>query len=291
MNYFTKKIEVIHKLKAFLDSKGFYEVLTPIIRKDAGSLIPRIKLEKSSQALRDSHELQLRYLLSEYKSIYEIGYCFRSESEDSAATNAQEFLLMELFSSRHNLKDLKELTKQFISYYMPDAIFFEISIAEQIKLNLGIDLFVDSEDILVRKLKEIYEDYNFDYDYEYILHYIETEIEPLSKGKIVFFTDYPECTTSYAKIDKGHVISRFELFADGLELANGFDDECDPDLFFSRNSELPIFPKEENAIIEGLLSGDLPSHSSGVGIGIERLCMYLFDRKNISDFSFISDCF
>ena len=290
MNLFLQKMNVVRDLKEFLNEQGFQEVLTPVLRKNHGTLIPRIQLI-NGQALRDSHELQLRYLLSEYNSIYEIGSCFREESEENTSTNSREFLLMELFTSKHSLLDLKELTKQFLLRQKPDTVFYEISIAECIKNQFNIDLFHEDQEILIRKLKKIYPHENFLYDYEYVLHYIKKEIEPLSQGKVVFLIDYPECTCSYAKIKKGNIISRFELFADGLELANGFDDECSPESFIARNECLPIFQNEEETIVKCLSSSLLPANSAGVGIGIERLCMFLFESDEITDFAFPSKAF
>lgn len=287
MNHFKQKISLICDLKQFLESRGFNEVLTPVLRKDSGSLIKRISVA-TGDALRDSHELQLRYLLSDYDSVYEIGSCFRDEV---AETKAQEFLLMELFSSKHSLNDLMELTKQFILQQKPEIVFEQISIAGLIGNEFGIDLFSGQQELLFQKLKQKYSQEHFDYDYKYVIHYIEEEVEPLSKGKVVFLTNYPECTCSYANIKKGDVINRFELFADGLELANGFEDECSPQRFRERNSLLPIFKKEEETILRMLSDGSLPSKSAGVGIGIERLCMFLLDSKNIVDFAFPSDDF
>ncbi len=292
MNCFAKKTEIIVKMQQFLNSYGFKEVRTPVLRRDAGDLIKRIKLEDDfPYALRDSHELQLRWLLTEFDSVYEVGSCFRHETADKSATNISEFMLMELFTSKYNLAQIKELVKEFILSVKPNTTFEEISISCHIKENIGIDLMTEPQETLYEHLKRHYADKSFENDYEYVLYYIETEIEPLSNGKVVFFTDYPECTCSYADIGRGNVIKRFELFANELELANGFDDECDAARFMERNKELPIFPKEENAIAEALESGKLPSASAGVGIGIERLCMFLYDVSDISEFSFTSDAF
>lgn len=292
MNYFAEKTEVIAKLQDFLNHCGFKEVHTPVLRRDVGQLIKRIKLEGDySYALRDSHELQLRWLLTKFDSVFEIGSCFRHETAEKSATNTGEFLLMELFTSKYNLGQIQELVSKFILFLKPDTFFEEISIADHIKKHIGIDLLTESQETLYQRLKKCYPALSFENDYEYVLHYIETEIEPLSKGKVVFFTDYPECTCSYADIKQGQVIKRFELFADGLELANGFDDECDAARFRLRNEALPIFPEEEKAIADALEAGKLPSASAGVGIGIERLCMFLYGVDNIKMFSFMSDAF
>lgn len=292
MSYFAKKLEIILKMQQFLNKYGFYEVRTPTLRRDAGDLIKRIKLESGiSYALRDSHELQLRWLLTEFDSVYEIGSCFRHEMADTSTTNISEFMLMELFTSKYNLNQIKDLVKEFIHSIKSDTVFDEISIADYIKDNIKIDLMTESQESLYSYLKKLYADKLFDNNYEYVLHYIETEIEPLSTGKVVFFTDYPECTCSYANIVRGNVVNRFELFANGLELANGFDDECNAERFRKRNEELPVFPKEENAIATALENGILPSASSGVGIGIERLCMFLYGVDDINEFSFTSNFF
>lgn len=289
MSLFMDKMCIAKELKTFLEIQGFWEVSTPVFRKDIGKAIRRIRVE-GGMALRDSHELQLRYLLSEKNAVFEIGSCFREEAEDKKQTNAKEFLLMELFTIEHDLKALMELIKKFIAKYKGNVVFKEISIAERIKVDLGIDLFSDPQDVLYEKLKKEYLCKEWK-DYQYVEQYIRDSIEPLSKNEIVFFTEYPECTCSYANILRGNVISRFELFADGIELANGFDDECNSERFLRRNAEFPLFSTEEKWIAECLEKGILPSKSSGVGIGIDRLCMFLYDIKDINKFSFPTNIF
>lgn len=284
-----EKMYITKELKKFLEIQGFYEVSTPVLRKDIGKVIRRIKVA-GEMALRDSHELQLRYLLSEKNAVYEIGSCFREEEEDKKQTNAKEFLLMELFTTKHDLKALMELIKEFIVKYKENVVFTEISIAEYIKRDLGLDLFSDSQDLLYEKLKKVYPSKPWG-NYKYVEQYIRDYIEPLSKNKVVFFTEYPECTCSYADILQGNVIKRFELFADGIELANGFDDECNSERFMQRNAEIPLFSKEEKCIAECLEKGILPSKSSGVGIGIDRLCMFFYGKNDINEFSFPADIF
>ncbi len=292
MNYFDKKMEVTISLKRFLEKYGFAEVSTPVMRRDGGDFIHRIKVQDIDRYLRDSHELQLRWLLTSSKSVYEIGPCFRLEDTNKSDTNMTEFLLMELFTSKYDLSSLKGIVKSFIESQKPHTVFEEISISEHIKEQFGIDLsYNGSQEKLYAKLKERYGDMQFKFGFEYVMHYIETEIEVLSRGKVVFFTDYPECTCSYANIKCGDIISRFELFTDGLEIANGFDDECNAERFIVRNKEAPIFNNEELATANALRENKLPCASAGVGIGIERLCMFLFGINDISEFSFPSKSF
>ena len=244
-------------------------------------------------SLRDSHELQLRNLLSVYNSLYEIGQCFRDESLEDYKTNSKEFLLMELFTKEKTLYELKKLIQNFILIFKPEIKFKNISIAEHIFKEFQIDLYTQSQNLLYDKLKKLYSELDLK-NYEYVLHYIEENIEPMSKNCVVFFYDYPECTCSYANIkgnEKSNVISRFELFANEIEIANGFDDECNEERFRERNKEYPLFEREEHCIIEGLKDGSLPRKSAGIGIGIERLCMFLFNESDINIFKYPSNEF
>ncbi len=290
MNLYIKKIFLIKSLKAFLEENGFTEVITPTLRRDGGKIIERVPL-KDEYFLRDSHELQLRALLSCYPCVYEIGSCFRNEDTNKKSTNLFEFLLMELFSSKHNLSDLMSLTKEFLWKQRPDIDFVEISVAESIRADTGVNLFCEPQENLYAFFRRKYGSSKFDYDFEYVEHYIDTELVPLSRGKIVFFTQYPECLCSYANILGGNVTSRFELFANGIELANAFDDECCVDRFIQRNKDLPLFEREEKLIANMLKEEKLPTHSAGIGIGIERLCMFLCNGAKITDFSFPFDSF
>ena len=244
MNLFLQKMNVVRDLKEFLNEQGFQEVLTPVLRKNPGTLIPRIQLI-NGQALRDSHELQLRYLLSEYNSIYEIGSCFREESEENTSTNSREFLLMELFTSKHSLLDLKELTKQFLLRQKPDTVFYEISIAECIKNQFNIDLFHEDQEILIRKLKKIYPHENFLYDYEYVLHYIKKEIEQVK---------------SYVDIEQAR-------FGNTLKVIYDIDETN------IKSPSLIIQPLVENAILHGILPMDNKNY------GIVKVSVKNLDSK------------
>lgn len=286
MNPYMKKMSVINELRKFFESKGFQEVCTPILRYDAGNLIRRKRVD-GNLALRDSHELTLRYLLAFYSSIFEIGSCFRYEQENSP-TNLPEFLLLESFTTCHNLDALQAMCKEILFEFCPATLVETVSIAAYIEKNLKIDLYDEPQEKLYEKLRQLYPDFPFRHEYEYVFHYIEKEIQPLSKGKALFLKDYPECTCSYAKIIRGSVINRFELFANNLELANAFEDEGNPEALLERNRELPLFPNEERAIADALRNGVIPARSYGLGIGIERLCMHIFNSADIRDFAFPS---
>ena len=142
-----------------------------------------------------------------------------------------EFLLMELFSSKHDLNDLMSLIKAFLWERRPDIDFAEISVAKSIRADTGVDIFHEPQENLYAFLRRKYGDSKFDHDFKYVEHYVDTELVPLSRGKVVFFTQCPECLCSYANILEGDVTARFELFANKIELANAFEDECCVDRF------------------------------------------------------------
>jgi lysyl-tRNA synthetase class 2 len=291
ISYYKEKISLISQLRDCFNKKGFTELITPVLRQGTGDIIKRVPVE-SFGYLRDSHELQLRYALSIYDSVYEIGSCFRHE-EAGSNTNMSEFLLMEVFSSQYSIEDLCNSLRELL-HQLNNVITIEsMSVSGYIEDKLKIDLFTQPQKLLFDTLRGKYPKAKFNYGYEYVNLFISEEIEPLTKGKFIFLKDYPECTCSYAKIIGGEsssVVNRVELFANCLEIANGFDDECNADRFLKRNNP-PIFENEELVTALALETGVLPKSSAGLGIGIERLCMALYGIENINQLQYISDKF
>lgn len=115
-------------------------------------------------------------------------------------------------------------------------------------------------------------------------------IEPtLGRGCMTFIRDYPPSQAALARVCPGPppVAGRFELYLDGIELANGFDELTDPaeqrsrfesDLRARKAAGLPQPPIDE-AFLEALESG-LPS-SAGVALGLDRLLMHALRVEHI----------
>ncbi|MGM0576273.1 MAG: EF-P lysine aminoacylase EpmA [Myxococcota bacterium] len=117
-------------------------------------------------------------------------------------------------------------------------------------------------------------------------------VEPgLGHGRPIFLTDYPIAMASLARPKPGdpRVAERFELYAAGLELGNGFGEltnpaeqrrRCEEDLRARRERDLPVYPLDE-AFLGALEEGMPPS--AGIAAGLDRVVMLLTDAADIDD--------
>lgn len=278
---FKKKIELIKELKLFFYNIGSTEVFTPIMRKTCSNSMKRIETEYGTY-LRNCQEMQLRLMMEYYGDVFEIGSSFRPEEcEDDF--HGREFTLLEAHFSSKKLEYLMEILKEIINVKIPNIKFCEVSIYETIKSNTGIDLVTDGIDKLIAYLKKLYPVYKYSQSFQLINFYIHNEIEPLSLGKCVFFTQYPACTLSLARYETGtdEIVRRYECFIDGIEISNGYEYSVDVDEFVHRNKIVDMYTPEEQYMEKKLRSGVLPMDVSVIGIGIERLCMVCNNVKNI----------
>lgn len=280
-----EKNNLLKTLRDFLYDKNFIEVITPITRKFSSELFPRVQFN-NEKYLRDSIEMALRYKLKHYAKIFEIGQCFRNDR--NGLTHSEEFLMLELYAINEDIDYLISLCVNLINTLNPDLTIEKISVSGFIKNDLNVDLRYDSDD----QLKEaIINKYNFTpskHNFEVINKYIERYIEPMSHGKCMIFQDYPRCTISIARLKDGttSIINRFELFINNVEVMHGYEDENDLELFKERAQEVNLFNEEEKIIYSAIKNGDLSPNTAGLGIGIERLCMGVFNSTDIQKYIF-----
>jgi lysyl-tRNA synthetase class 2 len=106
----------------------------------------------------------------------------------------------------------------------------------------------------------------------------------------MFVIDYPAaiCPLTKRKASNPRVAERFELFVHGIELANAYTELNDPrlqeELFSRQLAGLPAeesMAKKDDDFVRALKHGMPPA--GGLGIGIDRLCMVLFNRSTIRD--------
>jgi lysyl-tRNA synthetase class 2 len=113
----------------------------------------------------------------------------------------------------------------------------------------------------------------------------------LGRNRLTFVSEYPASQAALARInpDNPQTALRFELFLDGMELANGFHELADAqeqrlrfqqDLALRRQRNQPQFPMDEH-LLQALAQG-LPD-CSGVALGLDRLIMWLARAKRISE--------
>lgn len=123
------------------------------------------------------------------------------------------------------------------------------------------------------------------------LETLVTRVEPrLGLSGPEFLCDYPKDMASLArlKVEDPNVAERFELYADGIEIANGFTEICDADEYLSRCQAhleerrrlgLPLYPIDEHYVTA--LRNGLPP-CAGVALGFDRLVMLLCGVRDIA---------
>ena len=270
---------ILRQIRAFFDSRGFVEVETPV-RIAAPAPEPHIDCPMVAPAakptfLRASPELQMKKLLAAgMDRIYQIGPCFR-EGECGRRHNP-EFTMLEWYRANADyldiLADMEELVSEILADRIkkaecPDRKFTRLTVRDAYLKWAQWDPFTD------------WDADRFDVD-------MATKIEPNIPKEPVFFMDYPPQAASLSRL-RGDVAERWELYVDGMELANAFSELVDPaeqrrrfDLAREERRQLgeADYPLDEE-FLEAL--SRMPP-SAGVALGVDRLVMLACSVDTIS---------
>lgn len=311
---FEKRAIVLRTLRSILDEAGYTEVETPILQSIAGGasarpFITHFNALGVDMYMRIATELYLkRLIVGGFEGVYEIGKNFRNEGMDRS--HNPEFTCMELYVQYKDYNWLMTFTEQMLericiavngstdSVIDGKTISFKspyprVPILDAIKEKTGFDLNGMSEDeirrIAVEELK------------------LEGIDESFGKGKLIdeifgefcegsfeqptFITDYPVEMSPLTKMhrSKPGLTERFELMVNGKELANAYselNDPIDQEERFVEQMKLADKGDDEAMIIDhdflrALQYGMPPT--GGIGIGIDRLVMFMTGKSNIQD--------
>ena len=208
----SERARVLREIRAFFDARGFTEVETPV-RIPAPAPEPHIDCPPSGDwFLRASPELQMKKLLAAgMERIYQIGPCFRAG--EKGRRHSPEFTMLEWYRANADYSDIARDAEELL--------------AEVLKRD-----HTDVQRITVREAYlrwagwdpvETWDQDRFDFD-------MATKIEPNLPKEPLFLTDYPAPAASLARLksDDPRVAERWELYVDGIELANAFTELIDP---------------------------------------------------------------
>jgi lysyl-tRNA synthetase class 2 len=276
-------------IRAWLDDQGFLEVETPLrIESPAPEL--HIDVEPSGERfLIASPELQMKRLLAAgYERIYQICRCFRRGERGDL--HQPEFTMLEWYRRGGGTGDLMRDCEQLI-----EATAREVSAFPTVERDgRSVDLTGPFERIEVGDAFEraagwrpgsAPEADRFDRD-------LVDKVEPwLPFDRPVFLTGYPAAMASLARIDPTDPTraERFELYAGGLELANGFAELTDP------VEQRRRFEAESAARAEaGLATAPLDERflatlenglgeCAGIALGVDRLVMLLTGAERVDE--------
>ncbi|MDY6065296.1 MAG: lysine--tRNA ligase [Finegoldia sp.] len=310
---FVKRSQIISAVRKYLDDKGFLEVETPILNTIAGgaNAKPFITHHNSlniDMYLRIANELYLkRLIVGGFEKVYEMGRMFRNEGMDH--THNPEFTSIEMYQAYADYEDMMDLTEDLISSVCQSVngtskVVFDgveidfapgwerISMVDAIKKYADIDFAEIESDEDARKIaKEKGVEIKDDMTRGQVIN--ET-FEHFCEDKLVqptFVTGHPVEVSPLAKRDPEdpRYTHRFEAFVCGKEIANAFSElnnPIDQRERFEKQVEARKKGDDEAQMMDydflNALEIGLPP-TGGLGIGIDRLVMFLTDTQSIRD--------
>jgi len=302
------RARLLSKLRAFFAEKDIFEVQTPVLSQ-AGNTEPSIETFVTQQHensnsitqpsfLNTSPEFAMKRLLAAgCGSIYQITPAFRQDEQGKKHNS--EFTLLEWYRIDLDHHALMGEVNSLIRFIAEDFLTLErsqfFSYRDAMIKFADIDPFkADIEELKAVAVKAGIDavgmdDVPFDSWLDLLMSHVVEKNLPLNCP--VFIYDYPASQAALAKIKKGSlaVAERFELYINGMELANGFHELSDAeeqaerfhkDQIQRKESGLPGIPADYH-LIDALKHG-LPD-CAGVAIGVDRLLMVLSGSKHINE--------
>ena len=237
--------------------------------------------------LQTSPEFAMKRLLAAGSgSIYQLAHAFRREEQ--GRLHNREFMLLEWyrtgFGERDLMLEVDTLVRQLLAPYRRLQPSESLSYGAAFQRYLGLDIHTASATQLASCAQHLGLSVNaLDAPQALWRDLLLTHaIEPkLGQDRLTFLYDYPAEAAALARIRPGppEVAARFELYLDGVELANGYDEERDAGVLRSRFESqvtqrraqgLPAIPIDEYLL--AAMTAGLPA-CSGVAVGVDRLLM------------------
>ncbi|MDD6103318.1 MAG: lysine--tRNA ligase, partial [Bacteroidales bacterium] len=312
---FIKRSKIISTMREYFAEHGILEVETPILQSIPGGATARPFITHHNALdiplyLRIANELYLkRLIVGGFPGVYEFAKDFRNEGMDK--THNPEFTCMEIYVAYKDyiwMMDFVEKLLERIAIAVNGKTLLTIAgneiefkgpyrrlpMLDAIKEYAGVDVTGMGEE----QLREVCKKLNIEVDStmgvgklidaifgEYCEHHL---IQP------TFITDYPWETSPLTKKHRNNpeLTERFELFVNGKELANAYSELNDPiDQLYRFKEQLKLKDKGDDEamfidmdFVRALEYGMPPT--SGLGMGIDRLTMFMTDSSSIQDVLF-----
>ncbi|WP_010297667.1 lysine--tRNA ligase [Clostridium senegalense] len=313
---FMKRINIIKAIREFLDNRGYLEVETPILSPIAGGAAARPFVTHHNTLdidmyLRIATELYLkRCIVGGFEKVYDMGKNFRNEG--MSVRHNPEFTMIELYEAYADYNDMMEMTEQLVAYacekvhgttkvtYQGTEIDFtppwrRITMVDAVKEYAGIDF---NEIKTNEEAQKIAKEKHLEFP---------KPIDKVTKGEVLnmlfeeygeehliqptFLCDYPVEISPLTKKKRGNeeFTERFEGFVYGREVCNAYSELNDPivqrDRFAQQANERELGDDEAYVIDEEFMNAleiGMPP-TGGLGIGIDRIVMFLTDSTSIRD--------
>ena len=312
---FVKRTKLISAMRKFFDEAGYLEVETPVLQSIPGGAAARPFVTHHNALdiplyLRIANELYLkRLIVGGFDGVYEFAKNFRNEGMDR--THNPEFTVMEIYVAYKDYNWMMDFTEKLLEHcavavngssiaqfgeHQIDfkAPYARISMTDAIKKYTGFDITGKSENDIRQAAKDLG---------------VEVD-DTMGKGKLIdeifgekcepnfiqptFITDYPIEMSPLSKRhrDNPELTERFEIIVCGKEIANAYSELNDPiDQLQRFEDQFKLSEKgDEEAMfidhdfIRALEYGMPPT--VGLGIGIDRLVMFLTNKASIQEVLF-----
>lgn len=309
---FVKRTRLINTIREFLNAKGALEVDTPVLQAIPGGAAARPFVTHHNALdvpfyLRIANELYLkRLIVGGFDWVYEFSRNFRNEGMDR--THNPEFTVLEWYTAYKDYLWMMETTEQLFEKIalalhgttdvpLGDKIinfkapYKRISIHDAIKENTGIDVSEMEEEGLREVCKKLSIDVPGNIGKGKLIDEIFGATSEHTFIQPTFIIDYPIEMSPLTKKhrSKPGLVERFELMINGKEIANAYtelNDPIDQRERFEEQVKLMERGDDEAMFIDhdflrSLEYGMPPC--SGIGIGIDRLCMMMTNQVSIQD--------
>ena len=312
-NSFVMRSKIIKELRNYLDNQDFLEVETPMMHPIAGGAAARPFVTYHNALdmnlyMRIAPELYLkRLIVGGFEKVYEVGRVFRNEG--ISIRHNPEFTSVELYQAFSDYNDLMALTENIVAHvaqatlgttkinYQGTAIdltpsWTRMSMVEAVEKYTGVNFnnvtTLEQAQAEAAKLGVKYE--KKDGIGGILNNIFEDKVEE-HLIQPTFITGHPTEISPLAKRNKDNpeITDRFEVFIYGREIANGFSELNDPidqegrfmEQVQQRESGDDEAHMMDHDYVTALEYGLAPT--GGLGIGIDRLVMFLTDSASIRD--------
>ncbi|MCC4212856.1 lysine--tRNA ligase [Leeuwenhoekiella parthenopeia] len=313
---FVKRTKLFAAMRNFFNDKGYFEVETPILQSIPGGAAARPFITHHNALdiplyLRIANELYLkRLIVGGFDGVYEFSKNFRNEGMDR--THNPEFTAMEIYVAYKDYNWMMNFTETLLEHCAMEvngtteatfgqhkvdfkAPYARVTMTDAIKQFTGYDITGKNE----KELREAALGMGLEVD------------ETMGKGKLIdeifgekcegnfiqptFITDYPKEMSPLCKEHRENpeLTERFELMVCGKEIANAYSELNDPiDQRQRFEEQLKLAEKGDDEATEFIdqdflraLEYGMPP-TSGLGIGMDRLIMFLTNNQSIQEVLF-----
>lgn len=313
---FIKRTKLFNAMREFFNERGYYEVETPVLQPIPGGAAAKPFITHHNTLdiplyLRIANELYLkRLIVGGFDGVYEFAKSFRNEGMDR--THNPEFTAMEIYVAYKDYNWMMKFTEQLLEHsaravngttkttFGEHTIEFKapykrVTMTDAIKEYTGFDISGKTED----EIRKAAQDMDIEVD------------ETMGKGKLIdeifgekcephyiqptFITDYPKEMSPLTKEHRTNpeLTERFELMVCGKEIANAYSELNDPldqrerfedQLKLSKKGDEEATEFIDQDFLRAIEYGMPPT--SGLGIGMDRLMMFLTNNASIQEVLF-----